>query len=147
MTGRPFILAEATWQTIRSASYELAILPWGATEAHNTHLPYATDNFQTERIGIEAAEMAWRSGAKVLVLPTVPWGVNTGQREIPFCLNLNPSTQAQILRDLLETLEQHGIRKLVLLNGHGGNEFRAIIRELQPRTAIFLCVVNWYAVI
>jgi creatinine amidohydrolase len=145
--SRPFILAESTWSTVRSFTYEVAILPWGATEAHNRHLPYATDNIQAERIAARAAEIAWEAGAKVLVLPTVAWGVNTGQREIPFCLNLNPTTQLVILRDFLETLEQHHVRKLVILNGHGGNDFRPIIRELQPGTTIFLCCINWYAAV
>jgi creatinine amidohydrolase len=38
----------------------------------------------------------------------------------------------------------HAIRRLVILNGHGGNDFRQMIRELQPRTSVFLCQVNWY---
>ncbi|MEO8201644.1 MAG: creatininase family protein, partial [Gemmatimonadota bacterium] len=122
-------------------------MPWGATEAHNRHLPYGTDNVQAERVAIEAAKLAWDGGARVLVLPTVPFGTNTGQREIPFCLNLNPSTQTAILGDLVETVERHGIRKLVIVNGHGGNDFRAMIRELTPRTSLFLCVADWYRAI
>jgi creatinine amidohydrolase len=147
MMSRPFVLAESTWGIVSSHTYEVAILPWGATEAHNRHLPYATDNLQAERVSIQAAEIAWKTGARVLVLPTVPWGVNTGQREIPFCLNLNPTSQLVILRDLIETLEQHGVKKLVILNGHGGNDFRWIVRELQPETSIFLCCINWYTVV
>jgi creatinine amidohydrolase len=41
----------------------------------------------------------------------------------------------------------HGVHKLVILNGHGGNDFRQMIRELQPRTSVFLCQVNWYAAV
>jgi len=43
MPGRPYILAETTWQAVRDTKFEVAVLPWGATEAHNYHLPYATD--------------------------------------------------------------------------------------------------------
>ena len=123
------------------------MLPWGATEAHNRHLPYGTDNYESESVAIAAAGVAWERGARVLVLPTVPLGVNTGQREIPFCLNMMPGTQAALLRELLPSLENHGIRKLVILNGHGGNDFRQIIRELQPSTSLLLSQVNWYNVI
>lgn len=123
------------------------MLPWGATEAHNRHLPYGTDNYESESVAIAAAGVAWERGARVLVLPTVPLGVNTGQREIPFCLNMMPSTQAALIRDLLPSLENHGIRKLVILNGHGGNDFKQIIRELQPSTSLLLSQVNWYNVI
>ena len=147
MPVRPYILGEATWKTVREMSYEVAVLPWGATEAHNTHLPYGTDNVECEHIASEAARLAWNAGARVVVLPIVPFGVQTGQLDIPFCLNLNPSTQAAVLGDLARSLEGQGVRKLVILNGHGGNDFRWMIRELQPRLKLFLCVTNWYQVV
>lgn len=141
---RPYILAEATWKTVDATPYEVAVLPWGATEAHNLHLPYATDNIQCDLLAAESARIAWEAGARVVVLPTVPFGVNTGQLDIKLCLNMNPSTQAALLADMVEALGAQGIRKLVVLNGHGGNDFRQMIRELQPRTDVFLCTINWY---
>ena len=144
MSHAPYVLAETTWATVRETPYEVAVLPWGATEAHNYHLPYGTDNFETERVAREAAQRAWERGAKVVVLPVVPFGVNTGQLDIKLCLNMNPSTQAAVLGDLVRVMETQGIRKLVVLNGHGGNDFRQMIRELSARTSMFLCVVNWY---
>lgn len=147
MTGRPFVLGESTWADVRSSPCEVAVLPWGATEAHNRHLPYATDTIESEAVAAEAARIAWERGARVVVLPAVPFGVNTGQREVPLCLNMMPSTQLALLRDLLPSLEAHGIRKLVILNGHGGNDFKAIIRELQPATQVLLVLVNWYQVV
>ncbi len=147
MPARPYILAELTWKTVRDRRYEVAVLPWGATEAHNLHLPYSTDNVETERIAALAAGHAWERGARVVVLPLVPFGVNTGQLDIPLCLNLNPSIQALVLRDLAAALAGQGIPKLVILNGHGGNDFRQMIRELQPAVSLFLCTVNWYQVV
>ncbi len=143
---RPYILAESTWKTVASTSYEVAVLPWGATEAHNYHLPYATDNIQSDMLAAEAARIAWEAGARVIVLPCVPFGVNTGQLDIKLCLNMNPATQAALLADLVQALEVQGIRKLVIFNGHGGNDFRQMIRELQPRTKVFLSALNWYKV-
>jgi creatinine amidohydrolase len=99
MTPRPWVLAETTWKTVAATQYEVAVLPWGATEAHNFHLPYATDNIESETIAIAAAGHAWERGARVVVLPCVPFGVNTGQRDIPPCLNMHPSTQARASRD------------------------------------------------
>ena len=144
MTGRPYILAETTWKSVKQTAYDVAVLPWGATEAHNYHLPYGTDTLETESIAAEAARLAWENGARVVVLPAVPFGVQSGQLDIPLCLHANPSTQAALLADLAHTLAGQGVRKLVILNGHGGNDFRAMIRELQPRTGIFLCTLNWY---
>jgi creatinine amidohydrolase len=147
MAGRPYILAETSWKAVRGTAFDVAVLPWGATEAHNFHLPYATDVVQCDHVAAEAARRAWEAGARVVVLPTVPFGVQTGQLDIPLCLNLNPSTQAAVLADLAASLEGQGIRKLVVLNGHGGNDFRQMIRELQPRTGVFLCAVNWWKVV
>ncbi len=144
MAGSPYVLAETTWKTVRETDYEVAVLPWGATEAHNYHLPYGTDTLETERIAVESARRAWSAGAKVIVLPTVPIGVNTQQLDIKLTLNLNPSTQALMLEDLAQGLDVQGIRKLVILNGHGGNDFRQMIRELQTDLGLFLCTLNWY---
>jgi creatinine amidohydrolase len=144
---RPYILNELTWRTVRDTQYEVAVLPWGATEAHNYHLPYTTDNIQAEDVAARAAEQAWRRGAKVVVLPGVPFGVNTGQLDIPLCINMNPSTQALVLRDIATSLAGQGIGKLVIFNGHGANDFRQMIRELQPQVRLFLCVINWYKVV
>ncbi|TXE09102.1 creatininase family protein [Gelidibacter salicanalis] len=142
---RPYILAESNWKAVKDTNYTVAILPWGATEAHNYHLPYATDNFQAEYVTIAAAEQAWRKGAKVVVLPTVPFGVNTGQMDITMCLNMSPSTQYAVLRDLVEVLDEQNIQKLVIVNGHGGNHFKQMIRELSLEfPEVFVCALNWY---
>jgi creatinine amidohydrolase len=144
---RPYILNELTWKTVKDTRYEVAVLPWGATEAHNLHLPYTTDNIQAERIAALAAGRAWEAGARVAVLPSVPFGVNTGQLDIPLCINMNPSTQALVLRDVALSLAAQGIPKLVILNGHGANDFRQMIRELQPIESLFVCAVNWFKVV
>ena len=145
MSTRPYVLAESTWKTVDATPYDVAILPWGATEAHNYHLPYATDNVQAEQVAIRAAERAWGRGSRVVVLPAVPFGVNTTQLDIKLCLNMNPSTQAAVLRDLVSALDGQGIHKLLIVNGHGGNDFRQMIRELQPRTRVFLTTMNWWS--
>lgn len=142
---RPYILAETNWKTVMEAKHQLVVLPWGATEAHNYHLPYATDNVEAEAIASESAHIAWEKGARVIVLPTIPFGVNTGQSDVPLDMNLNPSTQLAILNDLIETLNRQGIYKLVILNSHGGNDFRQILRELGLKyPEMFLAQVNWY---
>lgn len=144
---RPYILAESNWKDLREEQIDIAILPWGATEAHNYHLPYATDNYEAESIAAEAARLAWDNGVKAIVLPGIPFGVNTGQDDIAFCMNLNPSTQLAILRDLISVLDRQGVRKLLVLNGHGGNEFKPLLRQLGlefPR--MFLLMTNFFQI-
>jgi creatinine amidohydrolase len=139
---RPYILAESNWKTLREQKTEVAVLTWGATEAHNFHLPYATDNYQITAIAEAAAQEAWKKGARVLVLPNIPFGVNTGQAEVELCMNLYPSTQLAILNDLVEVLNRQGIHKLLLLNGHGGNNFKALLREVGARFPKMLLVTT-----
>ena len=141
---RPWVLAETTWAAVRDAPPEVVVLPWGATEAHNYHLPYGTDVYEATAVAEEAGRLAWERGARVAILPTLPFGVQTGQLDLPLCMNVNPSTQAALLDDLAGALDGQGIPKLVILNGHGGNDFRAMVRELQPHLDLFLSVIDWY---
>jgi len=144
----PFILSETTWKTVRNETYDIAVLPWGATEAHNYHLPYGTDSIETEYIARVSAGKAWDRGVKVVVLPVIPFGVNTSQLDIYLTINMNPSTQLKILEDILASLAMHGINKLVIFNGHGGNDFKSIVRELQPRYPdVFIAQLNWFEVV
>ncbi len=144
MPGRPYVLAETTWKTIKEIPYEVAVLPWGATEAHNYHLPYSTDTIESEHIANEAARLAWEQGARVIVLPTIPFGVNTSQLDIRLTINMNPSTQLAVLDDIAASLTRQRIPKLLVLNGHGGNDFKQMIRELVPKHDLLLCTMNWY---
>jgi creatinine amidohydrolase len=142
---RPYILAETNWEATKDMNFELAILPWGATEAHNYHLPYSTDNLASELIAAESDRLAWEKGSKAIVLPCVPFGVNTGQHDIYLDMNLNPSTQLAIVSDLVEVLNRQGIFKLLIFNGHGGNDFKPILRELGLKfPKMFFCLCNWY---
>ena len=143
---REWLLAEQTHCFVRQQRWEVAVLPFGATEPHNLHMPYGTDNFQVEAIGRRACERAYETGAKVLLLPTMPYGVNTNHLRIPGAVacSVTPTTLLHFLTDLVDSLERQGIHKLVLLNGHGGNELKPLTRELHHRTSVFLCVCDWY---
>jgi creatinine amidohydrolase len=120
-------------------------LPWAATEAHNFHLPYATDIIEADNIAAEAGRIAWEQGARIIVLPTIPFGVNTGQPDITLDINLNPSTQLSILQDITEVLNRQQIHKLLVLNSHGGNDFKPMLRELGLRyPQMLLATCNWF---
>lgn len=147
MAGRPYVLAETTWKTVRDTEYTVAILPWGATEAHNFHLPFGTDNYESAWVATESARRAWEAGEKVVVLPGIPFGVNTGQLDLRLTINMNPSTQALMLGDVARSLEAQGINRLVILNSHGGNDFKQMIRELQATSTVFIATINWWSCI
>ncbi len=143
---REWILSEQRHDQIRAQRWDVVVLPFGATEPHNLHMPYGTDNFQVEELGRRVCRAAYERGAKVLLLPTIPYGVNTNHLNIPGAVacSVTPTTLLHLLADLVDSLERQGIRKLVLLNGHGGNELKPLTRELHHRTKVFLCVCDWY---
>lgn len=145
---KKYLLAENNWYNLKSDRFDLAIIPWGATEAHNYHLPYGTDVYEADSITSESARKASKKGAKVIVLPTIPFGVNTGQSDIYLDINLNPSTQLSILRDIITVLNRQGIRKLLIINAHGGNDFKPALRELGLEFKdIFMTLCNFYQVL
>lgn len=138
-------LQELTYKQVKDRHYDMAILPWGAIEAHNFHLPYGTKNLQTEVILRQSVELATDKGASVLILPTIPFGVSTRQNDIPYVVNMMPSTQAAIIEDVARSVFSHGISKLLLFNGHAGNDFKSIIRETGPKYPDrLICSCNWF---
>jgi creatinine amidohydrolase len=144
---RPWILAETNYGYTKQNPYEVAVLPLGATEPHNLHLPYGTDVFEGTVIGEHICEAAHQQGAKVALLPTIPYGTETNLRELPLAMNLNPTTLFQVVTDLVESLDQSGVRKLLLLNSHGGNDMKPLLRELYGRTQVHVFLCNWYQII
>jgi creatinine amidohydrolase len=146
-TIRPWILSELNYGQVKAnTAIEVAVLPLGATEPHNLHLPYGTDTLQVETIASLACERAYRSGGRVVMLPPLPYGTETNQMRFPLAMNLNPSTVARVITDLVESLATHGIRKCLILNGHGGNDLKWILRELHPTTSVQLFLCHWYKV-
>ena len=143
---RPWLLKETNYGAVKERCYEVAVLPLGATEPHALHLPYGMDTFEGDLIGERICEAAWQRGAKVMLLPTLPYGTQTNQRGFPFAMNINPSTLGAVIADLVESLVQQGIVKIVLLNSHGGNEVKSILRELFGKSPAKLFLSNWYQI-
>lgn len=143
---RPWILSEVNYAYVKENPFQVAVLPLGATEPHNLHLPYGTDMYEGQKVGEMICEAAHARGAKVVLLPTMPYGTETNQRQFPLAMNVNPSTLFAVITDLVRSLEQHGIHKVVLLNSHGGNDFKALLRELYGATKVHLFLCNWWQV-
>lgn len=142
---KPYVLSEMNWKQLKSSKYEVAILPWGATEPHNYHLPYSTDTIEATFIANESARKAWEKGARIIVLPTIPYGVNTGHLDLNLTININPTTQLSILNDILVSLNKHKIKRFLIINSHGGNEFKPLLRELGLKFPdMFLSTCNWF---
>jgi len=140
--GRPDVLHEANLTQVRTLAPNLAVLPWGATEAHNFHLPFGTDVVEATALGEAAVAGANQLGARALLLPTVPFGIDHAQLNQTATLTLRASTQQAILGDVALSLTRQGIDRLVLLNFHGGNAFKPLIKDVMLDHRIFIVLVD-----
>src|SRR5205085_2122034 len=84
------------------------------------------------------------AGAKVIVLPTIPFGSNAQQLAQVATIHLRFSTAAAILRDVADSLAAQNIDRLVVLNAHGGNEFKPFVRDIQAETGVLIVVINFW---
>src|SRR3954467_10225893 len=141
---RPFILSEANYRQLRERRPSVAVLPWGATEAHNFHLPHGTDVIEATTLAEHAAAAAHARGAKVVVLPPIPFGNNAQQLDQVATISLRTATAAAILADVAHSLTAQGIDRLVLLNAHGGNDFKPLVRDLQARFGMLIVLINFW---
>ncbi len=143
-------LAISSYGKVKSLNYDLVVLPWGATEPHNLHLPYLTDCILSYAIALDSAKEAWEKyGVRCMVMPYITAGAqNPGQRELNFCIHYRYETQKAILTDIVASLYAQGHRRLIIINGHGGNSFKGMIRDLSLDYPDFLIATSeWFAFI
>lgn len=138
-------LENLTHPEVQKLDVRVVLLPIGSTEPHANHLPYCTDTLTTDIMAARVAAKANEKGAKVLVLPTMPYGVNSNQVPNPYAQSIRPATLMQFVKDVIDTLERQGVRKVVILNGHGGNTttLGSTLRELfASNRRVFVAMVE-----
>jgi creatinine amidohydrolase len=110
-------LERMTGQAVADGGFDKAILPIGATEYHGPAFPYFTDTLTAETL----SESFARELGGTLVLPALAYGVSHHHLAWPWTLSLRPDTLALVVRDIAESLLQHGVRKLLIVSTHDGN--------------------------
>ena len=143
-TARPFVLHQANLRQLTELRPNVAVLPWGATEGHNYHLPHGTDVIEVSALSERAVAQANERGARCVLLPCVPFGNDNMQLSQVATITMRCRTQLAVLTDVADSLVRQGIDRLVLLNGHGGNEFRPMIRDVMLDLPIFITLVEGY---
>ncbi|MCP4543159.1 MAG: creatininase family protein [Chloroflexi bacterium] len=112
------LLSEMTWQEV--AAYlendDRIIVPIGSTEQHGPRAVIGTDYLVPDGI---AAEAGRRAG--VVAAPVIPYGMALHHMAFPGTISLRPSTLLRVVYDVLASLSRHGFRRVLILNGHGGN--------------------------
>jgi len=110
-------VGEMNWMQVEAGlgHDDRAVVPVGSTEQH-AYLSLATDSILAERVAVEAAEPLG-----VPVFPALAYGVTPGFMAYPGTVTLRASTYVSVVRDLLDSLAGTGFRRVLIVNGHGGN--------------------------
>ncbi|HEX7003674.1 MAG TPA: creatininase family protein [Trueperaceae bacterium] len=98
----------------------IVVVPVGSIEQHGNHLPVGTDGFAVEAVARRAVE-SWQGRRKVFLLPTLWTGLSPHHMNLPGTITLRSETFISVLEDICISLLHHGVRRILLLNGHGGN--------------------------
>lgn len=110
-------LALMTGHLFKSGFFDKAVLAVGSTEYHGEHLPYGTDMLVAEYLAEAVAERV----QKLLRLPPIAFGMSLHYSSFPIAVSVSTETLIHVLQDVFKSLHKHGLKRLLIINGHDGN--------------------------
>jgi creatinine amidohydrolase/Fe(II)-dependent formamide hydrolase-like protein len=139
---RDFVWGQLTWPQIDRylKSVDIALLPVGATEQHGPHLPLDTDTYDAEYLARKVAEAC--TAPRPLVLPAIAYGVSYHHGDFRGTLSIGNESLSRLVYDIGMSAAANGVRKLVIINGHGGNmpSLNHAAQMINRDARIFVCV-------
>jgi len=146
---------EIEWRKLRADQLRekarqdaIVIVPVGSVEQHGPHLPVEVDSTLGEAVSQRTARAIAARGQQALVLPMVWTGLSEHHMSFGGTITLSLATFSALMEDICVSILRHGFRRIVLLNGHGGNEnaLRNVTDELTPKLrAPIVQFTYWYA--
>ena len=125
----------------------IAILVLGACENHGDHMPFGSDFIFPTEIAKRVATKV----SNVIVLPAIPYGVSLHHDRFQMTMSLNLETMVGIISDVLSSLDQNKIRRVLIINGHDGNigpiEIAARIMKNKNPEMIIACMESWWVLV
>jgi len=131
---------------LSTQKFEVAVIPVAAIEPHNRHLPEGQDFLHTSYIAEQSSKIAWEKCQSIICLPTIPYGVDCNLMDFPIAIHVSQATLDALMRDIIQSLLHHGIKKIVIINGHGGNDFSPLVRQIQCDLDVHVFLCNWWTV-
>ncbi|MWV65211.1 creatininase family protein [Halorubrum sp. JWXQ-INN 858] len=136
-----------TWEEAGEAieQADLAVLPTGSIEQHSTHLPVSTDTLRSDHLTAELVDAADEFDLELLRLPPLPYGHSEHHMTFPGTVSLSVSTYVDVLREIGESLAEHGVDRLLIANFHGGNRdsLSVAANRLVRDTDMAVHCVHW----
>jgi len=129
---------------LRKNKPEVVVIPTSAIEPHNLHLPEGQDFLHTSFVAEQVCKRAWQKCKKVICLPAIPYGVDCNLMDFPLAIHVSQNTLDAMLQDIITSLNSYGIKKFVIINGHGGNDFTPFIRQIQSDLGVHVFLSDWW---
>jgi len=140
---KKFLIEEMTPQEITDALKEVdtVVVPLGSVEQHGPHLPVGTDTLIPIAVAKRVAERA-----KVLIAPPVYYGNSLSMVDMKGVFTVTPDTLASLLLDLCKSFSKQGFKKIVFINGHGGNKqvLSFIGQKARIETGAIIVRIDWW---
>jgi creatinine amidohydrolase/Fe(II)-dependent formamide hydrolase-like protein len=116
-----YLFGQLTWPEAEAylKKVDVALLPVGAIEQHGPHLPLDTDAFDADYLAKQVAAAC--SEPRPVVLPLIPYGVSYHHDDFKGTISINNDTMSQLVYEIGISAARNGIKKLLIINGHGGN--------------------------
>jgi creatinine amidohydrolase len=145
----PLLLADLSSPETRERipEIELVLIPVGAHEQHGPNIAVSTDTVSADALCRAAAALI---GPRVAVAPAIPWGISWHHLRFPGTISLRPQTLIALLEDIVGSLHSHGLRRFLIVNGHGGNSavIATAIEEIKQTAGVpLIAAIFGYALI
>lgn len=136
-------LSEITWTDAEDADTDLALLPVGSTEQHGPHAPLGTDTAIAAAVAETGAELY---SGDVVVTPEIPVGIAEEHRHFAGTLWVSEQTFRQYVKETIDSLIHHGLNRIIVVNGHGGNvdALRECCASVSRRDAAYVVPFTWF---
>ncbi|MFJ4467729.1 creatininase family protein [Streptomyces sp. NPDC089424] len=141
-------LSELTCHEVRRAGeHGIALLPIGSQEQHAAHLPMGTDTYLVEEVVDRALHLLAQepSGPEVVRLPALPYG-HSPHHLFAAAVSLSAATLGAVLDEILDSLVTSGHRRVMVVNGHGGNDeiMRLAVKRFALRSEVTVAACSYW---
>ncbi len=144
------LLSDLTWKEAKAVFEEgvTVVVPTGSNEQHGPHMPVNCDSFYVTKV-TDMVVQRLKSEMLIYKTPTIWTGYSPHHREFPGTITINLPTFLSLIYDVCESLVRHNVRRIFLINGHGGNEvpLRAVASQIGNELDHSPIVLNYWDVI
>jgi creatinine amidohydrolase len=142
------LLDQMSWPEVKDflAKSTIAFVPVGSTEQHAMHLPVDNDWWTAYEIAKRISDKLAEKHINVVITHPVPYGVSPHHMAFPGTVTLRIETFINLIRDICMSLSKHGFKKIIIINGHGGNDSALLValQELKEQTNSEIYLINWW---